>query len=61
MLRVMQRMMFDARPRQTLFEAFLDAAALHGRSTRIIEDAQGRALLPRHRESESCAWPARLR
>ena len=40
MLRVMQRMMFDARPRQTLFEAFLDAVALHGRSTRIIEDAR---------------------
>ena len=26
MLRIMQRMMFDARPRRTLFEAFLDAA-----------------------------------
>jgi acyl-[acyl-carrier-protein]-phospholipid O-acyltransferase / long-chain-fatty-acid--[acyl-carrier-protein] ligase len=41
MLRVMQRMMFDARPRQTLFEAFLDSAALYGRSTHIIEDARG--------------------
>jgi acyl-[acyl-carrier-protein]-phospholipid O-acyltransferase / long-chain-fatty-acid--[acyl-carrier-protein] ligase len=40
MLRVMQRMMFDARPRQTLFEAFLGAVALHGRSTKIIEDAR---------------------
>ncbi len=40
MLRVMQRMMFEARPRQTLFEAFLDAAALYGRSTRIIEDVR---------------------
>jgi acyl-[acyl-carrier-protein]-phospholipid O-acyltransferase/long-chain-fatty-acid--[acyl-carrier-protein] ligase len=40
MLRVMQRMMFEARPRQTLFEAFLDASALYGRSTRIIEDAR---------------------
>jgi acyl-[acyl-carrier-protein]-phospholipid O-acyltransferase/long-chain-fatty-acid--[acyl-carrier-protein] ligase len=33
-------MVFEARPRQTLFEAFLDAIALHGRSTRIIEDAR---------------------
>jgi acyl-[acyl-carrier-protein]-phospholipid O-acyltransferase/long-chain-fatty-acid--[acyl-carrier-protein] ligase len=41
MLGVMQRMMFDARRRQTLFEAFLDAVALHGRSTPIIEDARG--------------------
>lgn len=40
MLRVMQGMVFEARPRQTLFEAFLDAMALHGRKTRIIEDAR---------------------
>jgi len=40
MLKVMQRMMFDARPRQTLFGAFVDALELHGRSTRIVEDAR---------------------
>jgi acyl-[acyl-carrier-protein]-phospholipid O-acyltransferase/long-chain-fatty-acid--[acyl-carrier-protein] ligase len=40
-LKIMQRMMFDSRPRQTLFSAFLDALALHGRDTRIIEDARG--------------------
>ncbi|HYH41468.1 MAG TPA: AMP-binding protein, partial [Burkholderiales bacterium] len=42
MLTVMRHMMFDARPSQTLFEAFLDAAELHGRSTKIIEDARER-------------------
>jgi acyl-[acyl-carrier-protein]-phospholipid O-acyltransferase/long-chain-fatty-acid--[acyl-carrier-protein] ligase len=40
MLKVMQRMMFDARRRQTLFEAYLDALELYGRSTKIIEDAR---------------------
>jgi len=40
MLKLMQRMVFDARPRQTLFDAFLDAVELHGRSTEIIEDAR---------------------
>jgi acyl-[acyl-carrier-protein]-phospholipid O-acyltransferase/long-chain-fatty-acid--[acyl-carrier-protein] ligase len=40
MLKIMQTMMFDARPRQTLFEALLEAARLHGRSTPIIEDAR---------------------
>jgi acyl-[acyl-carrier-protein]-phospholipid O-acyltransferase / long-chain-fatty-acid--[acyl-carrier-protein] ligase len=39
-LKIMQRMMFDARPRQTLYEAFLEAMALHGRSTLIIEEAR---------------------
>lgn len=38
MLKILQRMMFDARPRQTLFEALLDATRLYGPSTRIIED-----------------------
>jgi acyl-[acyl-carrier-protein]-phospholipid O-acyltransferase/long-chain-fatty-acid--[acyl-carrier-protein] ligase len=42
MLRLMQRMMFESRPRRTLFEAFVAAAALHGRGTRIIEDQRGR-------------------
>ena len=40
MLKILQGMTVDARPRQTLFEALLDAAHLHGRSTRIIEDAR---------------------
>jgi acyl-[acyl-carrier-protein]-phospholipid O-acyltransferase/long-chain-fatty-acid--[acyl-carrier-protein] ligase len=40
MLSAMQNMMFEARPRQTLFGAFVDAVELYGRSTRIIEDAR---------------------
>jgi acyl-[acyl-carrier-protein]-phospholipid O-acyltransferase/long-chain-fatty-acid--[acyl-carrier-protein] ligase len=40
MLKIMQGMMFDARPRQTLFEAFVGAVELYGRSTVIIEDAR---------------------
>ncbi len=40
MLRIMQQMMFDSRPSATLFGALLDTAALHGRSTRILEDTQ---------------------
>ncbi len=40
MLKILQRMMFASRPRQTLFEGFLDAMELHGRGIRIIEDAR---------------------
>jgi acyl-[acyl-carrier-protein]-phospholipid O-acyltransferase/long-chain-fatty-acid--[acyl-carrier-protein] ligase len=40
MLKLMQSMIFEARPRQTLFEAFLDAVETFGRSTVIIEDAR---------------------
>lgn len=40
LLRIMQYMMFAAHPQRTLFEALLDAAATHGRSTRILEDTQ---------------------
>ena len=40
MLNIMQRMMFDARPRRTLYEAFVNAAQLYGRKTVIIEDAR---------------------
>ncbi|HET7159577.1 MAG TPA: AMP-binding protein, partial [Burkholderiales bacterium] len=40
MLKIMQRMMFEVRPRWTLYEAFVDAAKLHGRRTVIIEDAR---------------------
>jgi acyl-[acyl-carrier-protein]-phospholipid O-acyltransferase / long-chain-fatty-acid--[acyl-carrier-protein] ligase len=40
MLRIMQRAQMAARPRRTLFETFLAAVELHGRHTRIIEDAR---------------------
>lgn len=40
LLRIMQHTMFASRPRSTLFEALLDAAELHGRGTRILEDTQ---------------------
>ena len=40
MLRIMQRMKFEARVRQTLFDALLDAVERHGRSTAIVEDAR---------------------
>ena len=39
-LEIMQHMMFASQPVTTLFEALLDAAALHGRGTRILEDTQ---------------------
>lgn len=39
-LRILQRSKVEARPRQTLFEAFLAAMELHGRKTSIIEDAR---------------------
>lgn len=38
MRRVMQEMIFATRPQQTLFEALLDAASIHGRSRRLVED-----------------------
>lgn len=38
MRRVMQEMIFATRPQQTLFEALLDAARIHGRSRRLVED-----------------------
>lgn len=38
MRRVMQQMIFASRPEQTLFEALLDAAAIHGRGRRLVED-----------------------
>jgi acyl-[acyl-carrier-protein]-phospholipid O-acyltransferase/long-chain-fatty-acid--[acyl-carrier-protein] ligase len=40
LLRIMQHMMFASRPPTTLFQALLDAAALHGRGTLILEDTQ---------------------
>jgi acyl-[acyl-carrier-protein]-phospholipid O-acyltransferase/long-chain-fatty-acid--[acyl-carrier-protein] ligase len=39
-LEIMQHMMYASQPATTLFEALLDAAALHGRGTRILEDTQ---------------------
>ncbi len=38
MRRLMQEALFASRPRQTLFQALLDAAAIHGRSRTIVED-----------------------
>lgn len=38
MRRVMQEMIFATRPQQTLLEALLDAASIHGRSRRLVED-----------------------
>ena len=38
MRQVMQEMIFASRPRQTLFEALLDTAAIHGRGRRLVED-----------------------
>ncbi|NMG44728.1 bifunctional acyl-ACP--phospholipid O-acyltransferase/long-chain-fatty-acid--ACP ligase [Aromatoleum toluvorans] len=38
MRRIMQAMIFASRPQQTLFEALLDAASIHGRSRRLVED-----------------------
>ncbi len=38
LLRILQKSMADAAPRLSLFEALVEAAALYGRRTRIIED-----------------------
>lgn len=38
MRRIMQEMLFKARPRQSVFEAFLEAMAVFGRKTRFVED-----------------------
>lgn len=38
MRRIMQEMIFNSRPQQTLFEAFLDAGQIHGRKRRLVED-----------------------
>ena len=40
--RIMQEGVVEARPRTTLFEALLDAVALHGRGRRQMEDARGK-------------------
>jgi len=36
--RLMQQMIFDARPKQTLFSEFLDIMRIHGRRRRVVED-----------------------
>jgi acyl-[acyl-carrier-protein]-phospholipid O-acyltransferase / long-chain-fatty-acid--[acyl-carrier-protein] ligase len=41
LLRILEHMVFASRPRRTLFEGLVDAAELHGYSTRIMEDVQG--------------------
>ncbi len=38
MRRLMQKMIFDSRPKQTLYGAFLDARAIHGGGRRLVED-----------------------
>lgn len=38
MRRLMQKMIFDSRPKQTLYGAFLDAMSIHGRRRRLLED-----------------------
>ncbi|HEY9192036.1 MAG TPA: bifunctional acyl-ACP--phospholipid O-acyltransferase/long-chain-fatty-acid--ACP ligase [Methyloversatilis sp.] len=38
MRRLMQEMIFASRPQQTLFGALCDAAEIHGRSRRLVED-----------------------
>ena len=40
LLRILQDMMFASRPRGTMFESLVNAARLHGRSARILEDTQ---------------------
>lgn len=38
MRRLMQEMIFASRPQQTLFDALCDAAEIHGRGRRLVED-----------------------
>ena len=38
MRKLMQEMLFASRPTQTLYSAFLDAMAIHGRGCRLVED-----------------------
>ena len=38
MRRLMQKMLFESYPKQTLYSGFLDAMSIHGRSYRIAED-----------------------
>ena len=36
--RIMQKMIFDSRPKQTLFSEFLDTMRIYGRRRRVVED-----------------------
>jgi acyl-[acyl-carrier-protein]-phospholipid O-acyltransferase/long-chain-fatty-acid--[acyl-carrier-protein] ligase len=38
MRRIMQHMLFASRPKQTIFDAFLDAVEIYGRRRRLVED-----------------------
>ncbi|NTV10862.1 MAG: bifunctional 2-acylglycerophosphoethanolamine acyltransferase/acyl-ACP synthetase, partial [Zoogloea sp.] len=38
MRRLMQKMIFDSRPRQTLYSGLLDAMSIYGRRRRVVED-----------------------
>lgn len=38
MRRIMQHMLFASRPKQTVFDAFLDAVEIYGRRRRLVED-----------------------
>jgi acyl-[acyl-carrier-protein]-phospholipid O-acyltransferase/long-chain-fatty-acid--[acyl-carrier-protein] ligase len=38
--RIMQKMLCDSRPRQTLYAGLLDAVSVHGRRRRIVEDVK---------------------
>lgn len=38
MRRIMQKMVFESHPTQTLFSALVDAMSVHGRGTKLVED-----------------------
>ena len=40
MRRIMQKMIFETQPQQTLYANFLDVMAIHGRSRRVLEDVK---------------------
>ncbi len=40
MRRVMQKMIFDSQPKQTLYSSLIDAMSLYGRRRRVLEDMQ---------------------
>jgi acyl-[acyl-carrier-protein]-phospholipid O-acyltransferase/long-chain-fatty-acid--[acyl-carrier-protein] ligase len=40
MRRLMQKMMFESQPQQTLYSGFLDVMAIYGRSRRVLEDVK---------------------
>jgi acyl-[acyl-carrier-protein]-phospholipid O-acyltransferase/long-chain-fatty-acid--[acyl-carrier-protein] ligase len=40
MRRLMQKMLFESQPQQTLYSCFLDVMAIYGRSRRVVEDVK---------------------